>query len=192
MTELGLGLIEAGHTEDALSVQEAELSVRQRRGDSVRNILAVQGNLVNTYEELGRLDEGLRLRQDVYSGTLKLLGAQHIETLIEANNYADNLVTLGQYAEAKALMRKTIPVARRVLGDSYDLTLIMRWVYAMALYRDDSATLDDLREAATSLEDTVRVARRVLGSAHPDVSSMEDALQEARAALATREGTKIK
>ena len=87
-------------------------------------------------------------------------------------------------------MRKTIPVAQRVLRD-HDLTFRMRTSYAEALYTDPDATLDDLREAATSLEETERIARRVLGSAHPDVSSMENALQEARAALAAREGTKI-
>ena len=88
-------------------------------------------------------------------------------------------------------MRKLMPVARRVLGEGHNLTLMMRWVYARALYLDTDATLDDLREAATSLEETERIARRVLGSAHPDVSSMEGTLREARAALAAREGTKI-
>ena len=64
-------------------------------------------------------------------------------------------------------MRKTVPVARRVLGERHDLTLRMRWHYAMALYKDAGATLDDLREAVATLEDTERTARRVLGGAHP-------------------------
>jgi len=41
-------------------------------------------------------------------------------------------------------LRKTIPVARRALGENNELTLKMRWIYAIALYKD---TLDDLCEA---------------------------------------------
>ena len=39
-------------------------------------------------------------------------------------------------------MRKLMPVARRVLGEGHNLTLMMRWVYAQSLFRDDAATLD--------------------------------------------------
>ena len=84
-------------------------------------------------------------------------------------------------------MRKMTPVARRVLGESHDLTLKMRWTYANALYLDDGATLDDLREAVTTLEETERTARRVFGGAHPTTVGIEDQLQDARAALRARE-----
>ena len=69
--------------------------------------------------------------------------------------------------EAKSLMLKTIPMARRVLGESHGFTLKMRANYALALCKDADATLDDLREAVTTLEDAARIARRVLGGAHP-------------------------
>ena len=78
-------------------------------------------------------------------------------------------------------------MARRVLGENHELTLQMRWNYAVALYKDASATLDDLREAVTTLENTERIARRVLGGAYPLVLDMERKLQNARAALAARE-----
>ena len=89
--------------------------------------------------------------------------------------------------EAKSLLQKTIPVARRVLGEGHELTLTMRWLYAEALYEDPDATLDDLREAVTSLEETTRIARRVLGGAHPTTEGIEEELQDARAALRARE-----
>ena len=78
-------------------------------------------------------------------------------------------------------------MARRVLGESRELTLKMRWVYAEALYKDDGATLDDLREAVNTLEDAGRIARRVFGGAHPRTVGIEAALRNARAALAARE-----
>ena len=97
-----------------------------------------------------------------------------------------DIVSLKRYAEAKALLRKTMPVARRVLGDSFDLTLLVRSNYAEALYKDDCATLDDLREAVTTLEDVERTARRVFGGENPLTSSIVDQLRGARAALHAR------
>ena len=94
---------------------------------------------------------------------------------------------LKRFEEAKALLRKMVPVARRVLGGNDEITLRMRWNYVVALYKDASATLGDLREAVTTGEDTARIARRVLGGAHPITMGIEKALRFARAALRARE-----
>ena len=127
------------------------------------------------------------MQQEVYSGHLKLQGEDDYDTLREANNYADTLYHLQRFEEAKVLLRKMVPVARRALGGNAEVTLKMRWLYARALYFDPSATLDDLREAATTLEETERIARRVFGDAHPNTAGIEVALGEARAALGARE-----
>ena len=108
-------------------------------------------------------------------------------TLTVANNYAWTLEELHRYDEVKTLMRKTLPVVRRVLGESAEHTLMMRWVYARALYKDEGATLDDLREAMTTLEETARTARRVFGGSHPTTKGIELELQKARAVLRARE-----
>jgi tetratricopeptide (TPR) repeat protein len=187
MTTLGSGLYAAGHHEDELSVRETELAMLQRLGVSERSILIVQGNLANTYRRLGRLDDALRLRREVYSGLLNLNGEEHIETFRAANNYALSLVNLKRFEEAKSLMRKTMPVARRVLGSNNEGTLRTRTLYAAALHRADGATLDDLREAVTTLQDAERTARRVLGGAHPLTEGVGFYLRDARAALRARE-----
>ena len=80
-----------------------------------------------------------------------------------------------------------IPVAQRVLGESHDLTLTMRRIYAQSLYMDPAVSLDDLREAVTTLEEIEPTARRVLGSAHPLAEAIADSLRTARAALRARE-----
>ena len=98
-----------------------------------------------------------------------------------------SLLGLKRFAEAKALLRKMMPVARRVLGENNDATLRLRWTYARALYFDAGATLDDLREAVTTLEDTARTAQRVFSRAHPMVVQLERSLRESRAALRARE-----
>ena len=116
------------------------------------------------------------------------MGEENKHTLQTAYNYAATLKDLRRFEEARSLMRKTIPVARRVLGENDDLTLSMRTTYARALYRDAAATLDDLREAVTTLEETARTARRVLGGAHPLTAGIERCLLKARAALRARGG----
>ena len=180
--QLGSGLYEADQYEDALSVQEAELAMMRRLGAPEGITLVVQSNLANTYSALGRDEEALRLKRDVYSATLKLYGEEHGETLREANNHANALCSLERYAEAKALLRKTMPVARRVLGENNELMLKMRWSFAEVLCRADGATLGDTREAVAMLEDAGRIARRVLGGAHPITVGLERALRLAQAA----------
>ena len=187
MTQLGNGLNEAGRHEDALSVMQAELAMKRRRLNASEDaILVVQTNLASTYIELGRHEYGLRMRRDVYAGCLRRHGEESREALIAANNYAISLGDLQRFEEAKSLLRNKIPVVRRVLGESHELTLRMKKVYARALYQDPAATLDELREAVTTLEDTDQTARRVLGDAHPLTEWIEDGLQDAQDALYAR------
>ena len=110
-----------------------------------------------------------------------------VKACAEAHNLASSFISLERFEEAKTLLRKTIPVARRVLGESHEQTLKTRVLYVMTLYADNNATLDDLREAVATLEDTERTARRVLGAAHPVTVGIERRLGFARAALAARE-----
>ena len=123
------------------------------------------------------------MRRDVYSEILRLYGEEHAETLIDTYNYADNLLRLLRFKEAKSLLRKTMPLAPRVLGESNEVTLRMRSIYATAHCQDPDATLDDLREAVETFEEIERIARRVLGGAHPLTLRAESNLRNARAAL---------
>ena len=104
-----------------------------------------------------------------------------------ANNYASSLIYVERFEEAKTLMREMLPVAQRVLGDSNQLTLQMRWVYAQTFYKDNAATLDDLREAVKTLEEVAPTARQVFGGAHPLTTAFENSLRDARATLRVRE-----
>lgn len=119
---------------------------------------------------------------------MRLKGEENRSTIGAAYNLASALNDLQQPEEAKKVLRKMLPVAPRVLGESNELTLMMRKVYARTLYENPAATLDDLSEAATTLEDTARTAQRVLGGAYPMVAEIEQALQASRAALSAREG----
>ena len=151
------------------------------------NILIVQTCLANSHLRLGRNEQASNMLRDVYSGRVRLNGEEHEETVIAALNYASSLGGLKRFEEARSLLRRMIPVARRVLGENNDITLRVKFTYALALYNDTGATLDDLSEAVATLEETERTARRVLGGAHPIVQASERSLEHARAALRARE-----
>ena len=187
MNQLGNGLTAADHHEAALSTREAELSMRQRLGDSAQSILITQNNIAVTYSNLGRLEPALRLKRDVYYGRLKLFGEEHERTLFAANNYASSLCSLGRFEDAKSLLRKIMPVARRELGEENETMLRMRELYAMTLCLENGGTLDNIREAVATMEDVERIARRVLGGAHPLAVDFVLDLQNARAVLAARD-----
>jgi len=180
MTQLGNGLSSAEHDEEALIVKVADLSMRRRLGDSQGSILVRQGNLANTYSDLGRFEQALPLKRDVYLGTLKLGGEEHGETIREAICYTSTLLDLRRFKEAKTLSRKTTPVARRVLGETHQFTLQMRTNYARALYMDPDATLEDLCEAMETFEDLEPTARRVLGGSHPLTTDIRHDLHKTR------------
>ena len=187
MTPLGNGLSAAEDYENALTVGKAELSMLWRFGAAERDILVVQGNLAGMYNKLGQNEQALNMYREVYSGHLKLLGEEHGDTLAAAYNYVLPLIDLRRPGEVKSLMRKTIPVARRILSENSELTLSMNQVYALALYDDDGATLVDVREAVTTLEDSLRISRRVLGGAHPLTMAIELNLKGARMVLSAHE-----
>ena len=189
ITQLSNGLYEANLDEDALAVSEADLAMMRRLGASEEDLLVAQGNIASVYHVVGRREEALPMRQEVYSGTLRLRGEEHEDTLLEATNYALTLRELNRFEDAKSLLLQMIPVARRALGETHTRTLKMRCLYAVALYREAGATFDDLREAVATLEETARNIRRVLGGTHPTTLDIERDLQDARAALREREAS---
>ena len=187
MTQVGNGLFDAKHPDEALSVQEAELSMRLRHGHPEIFLLIVKTNLSNSYSKMGRLEQALQMDRDIYRGYAKLHGKQNADTLRAACNYANTLYDLRRWEEARSMLRETVPVSQRVLGTDHALTIKIRWVYGQSLYMDADATLSDLREAVETFEEIKCTARRVFGGVHPLATMIEDSLRPARAALRARE-----
>ena len=107
MTQLGNGLSLADHHEDALSVREAELSMKRRLGAPEHRILVVQTNLASTYSTcLDGLKRPYRSNgtytPDVWSST----AGNMTGTFLAANNYANCLHSLGRFEEATSLLRE--------------------------------------------------------------------------------------
>ena len=186
---LGSGLLSAQNPKEAVPVMEAQLSMLRRLGESEYNILVAQSSLASAYDNLGRVEDVLRMRRDVYSGCLRVHGERHENTLGEASNLANSLFALERFGETKSFLRKTVPVARRTLGDDSTVTFAMRKMYAQALYMDADSTLDDFREAASTLEEVDRTCRRVLGNSHPYIAGIGISLQKSRSLLAVRKAS---
>ena len=87
---------------------------------------------------------------------------------------------LKRFEEAKTLLRKTMPVARRVLGENNTSHAQDEVDLRAGALQDPAATLDDLREAVTTLgghrtDRAARVRRRA------PVREIERDLRNARA-----------
>ena len=86
------------------------------------------------------------------------------------------LLELQRFEEAKKILRRTVPVARRVFGTEHALTLSLREDLSHATL-DGESSAEEKREALRMLEDTAAVMRRVLGPAHPDTLRVQKNLE---------------
>ena len=183
MNQLGNGLHDADQHEDALTVREAELAMKLRLGMPARQLLVVRGNIANSYQMLRRYDEALRMRREVYSGTLRICGEDSYDALVDTLNLALALRKTGNKPEAKELLRARIPVAERSLGRENYVYFRLRWTYAKSLADAADATLDDVVQAEALLDDTYTRFRRVMGDRHPDTPRIHEILLAMREAL---------
>ena len=184
MSVLGSGLDEAGHHEDALAVQEAELSLLRRLRASEKQMLVVQSNLSTTYANLGRTDDSLRMDKAIYASSLRLYGESHGETLNAALNLSIALYSANSATESKTLTRRLLPLARRALGADSDTCLRLAHAHVIAVMKCAASSRDELAFAERLLNDTVRRFRRVLGIAHPGTARAERDLALIRERLA--------
>ena len=172
MNLLGSGLF----GEDALTVQEAELSMLRRLSDSEENILAVQSNIASTYQTLGQFEKALGMEQEIYNKKVVLMGNLNPSTLIAAICLANTLSKMRRFDEVRNFAPDRIAACQRVLGAEHENTLFLRTIYARALFFED-----DPEQAETILVDVSRIARRVLGPSHCRTVAAEHELGFVRA-----------
>ena len=191
MTTLGNGLLLADHHEDALPVYEAELSMWRRFGFGVdeKALLITKTNIALCYYRLGRHEEALNLRRQVYARGVAL-GISNKDLFIDVLNLSWSLNETGRYTEAKSFLREQLPKARRVLGVDHDTVIQMRWQHAETLRLDGDASREDLVEAVTVLEELSRKTQRIYGTSHPLPTDIRTTLGLARKKLAAFDTSK--
>ena len=92
------------------------------------------------------------------------------------------LLQLKRSAEAKSILRKVIPLARRVLGTEHHLTLSFRENHATVLLLEDSesGSPDKVSEALGIFEEVHEITRRVCGPQHPHTQMFKAKLEFCR------------
>lgn len=128
--------------------------------------IAAVGGLGQTYSFAGRPASALPPLRDALSRAQESLGDTD-DTMIQANNLADVLRTLGQFAEAEKLDRKAFEWRRANLGDSEQPTLISQKNLALDLIGLDRAT-----EAAKLYREIVAILDTTLGKDNPQAVEM--------------------
>ena len=182
MTQLGNGLSEAEHYEDAVAVYEAELATKERLGVPESDILITRGNLAISLYNLGQLDEALSMQREVYAGRQNLFWNGQKD--IAVCNLTEYLVAAREFEEAQSLAREELTAIIDRHGPDDPLTLEVQTWYALAFFRADGASEDDVAEALTILEDVLRRSKRVLGDSHPDTERARKFLEDVRSARA--------
>ena len=136
------------------------------------------------------------MRRELYTKTMNLLGTEHRETIVAANNLAQSLMlkavpgpnilwtrdNLGALSvacvnEARALLSKTVPASVGTFGPDHEFTIGILGAYAstFAIFHDGESQ-DELAKALAMTEDVCRRTRQILGVAHPMTKQMKTLL----------------
>ena len=108
-------------------------------------------------------------------------GERDEQTFRAASNLALVLSRSREHqVEAKELLRKVIPLSRRVQGEDHFYTLKMQWTYGDVLSSAPGATREDCLEAEKILEKVFGRYKRMLGENHPYTKTCESQLASAR------------
>src|SRR5208282_5214418 len=142
------------------------------------NTLGAMNNLANSYDSLGRFDEGLKLREQVLSLRRKVNGLENTNTLAAMHNLALSYDSLGRQAEALKLREETLTLFRKVDGPEHPDTLMA--MNNLALSYD---SLGRQAEALKLREESLALCRKVLGPEHPNTLWAMNNLADAYYAL---------
>ena len=170
-----------------MSVNEADLATQRRMGHSEIELLTTRTNLANCLYLLGRTEDCLRMRREIFADSLRLNGPDDEDTIIDALALVRSLINDYLYEEARTLVRDVLPRSRRTLGNGHYLTLDLQCEYACAISLDAKSPLGDVREAVAILEEAVRTIRRIMGAHHPDFAIYRGYLESASMRLADDE-----
>jgi serine/threonine protein kinase/tetratricopeptide (TPR) repeat protein len=103
--------------------QKARALYAKHLGPDHPDTLMSMNNLANSYDDLGRDAEALRLREETLELRQAKLGPDHLDTLKSMNNLANSYADLGRHAVALKLREETLELCKAKLGPDHPLTL---------------------------------------------------------------------
>jgi non-specific serine/threonine protein kinase/serine/threonine-protein kinase len=148
---------------DRTILKPAIAAVETGFGDQPAVDAALRQTLADLYTTLGRYDEALPLQEQALATRRRLLGNEHVDTLISINNTALLLNAQGKMEEAEAHYREALDKYRRLHGEEHVETL--RTINNLGFLLQSRGKLD---EAEPYYREGLTKRRQVLGDEHPE------------------------
>ena len=120
-------------------------------------------NLASSYDEAGRQDEALRLREQVLVLRRKVSGPDHPDTILAMNNLAVSYDEAGRREEALKLREEVLALRRKVNGPENPDTILA--MHSLAISYDEAGRLE---EALKLREQVLALRRKALNPDHRD------------------------
>jgi tetratricopeptide (TPR) repeat protein len=125
--------------------------------------LTSMGNLASIYLELGRVEEGAKLNEEVLEARKRILGAEHPDTLTSMGNLASIYLELGRVEEGAKLNEEVLEARKRILGAEHPDTLISMGNLASSYMKQGRV------EHGTKLDEVALEGwKRILGEEPPE------------------------
>jgi Tetratricopeptide repeat/NB-ARC domain/Heterokaryon incompatibility protein (HET) len=115
------------------------------------------------YNNLGRLNEAVKVHEECLKTRMRVLGLEHPDTLWSMNGLAAIYHDLGRWNEAVKVHEECLEIRKRVLGLEHPDTLWSMSGLAVAYH-----SLRQLNEAVKVHEECLKTRKRVLGPEHPN------------------------
>jgi serine/threonine protein kinase len=161
---LGISFSYLGDAKTAAEQQEVARTLYARhRGPEHPDTLSSMNDLANSYADLGRHADALKLHEETLALRKAKLGPDHPDTLKSMVNLANSYADLGRHADALKLRKETLALMQAKLGPDHPDTL-----KSMVNLANSYAGLGRHPDALKLHEETLALRRAKLGPDHPD------------------------
>jgi serine/threonine protein kinase len=147
----------------AQQFERARALYLRHRGPDHPDTLASMHNLANSYHDLGRHAEALKLREATLELRKTKLGPDHLETLLSMNTLANSYLALGRHTDALKLHEATLTLTKTKFGPDHPETLA-----SMNNLANSYHALSRHADALTLRQTTLALQKAKLGHDHPD------------------------
>eukprot|EP00035_Acanthoeca_spectabilis_P012812 m.232760 g.232760 ORF g.232760 m.232760 type:complete len:448 (+) comp15722_c0_seq1:35-1378(+) len=131
------------------------------RAPDPADVNTVKQNLAVCLQRKGDYDAAVVLEEETLASNLEHFGEESHATLNSMNNLGMTLTTMGRLDEAEAILRRVLPLIRRVMGASHPHALLTAGNLARCL-----ADQNNMGEALELAKSTLIQQQEVLGTDH--------------------------
>jgi serine/threonine protein kinase/tetratricopeptide (TPR) repeat protein len=161
---LGRSFYFLGNAHMAAEQEEAARAQYTRYfGPNHPDTLLSRDRLASSYEDLGRLGEARKLREETLALRKTKLGREHADTLMSMKNLANSYFALGRYADALKLNEETLALRKARLGPDHPDTIV-----SMNNLANCYRVLGRYVDALNLYEETLALIESKLGPDHPN------------------------